>query len=103
MAVATGTNIDEIEWSWFATHISGFTTNTPIEDLKRAYFVSIVGEQAKDEDVHSLEKRWLHSLTGVGASTSNYGDLWREAVVGAGQTPDNDITQNKIIYFKTVA
>lgn len=100
MAVGTGTNVDELMYSWFATHVS-MPTQAPIEDRMRAYFVSIVGEQSRDESVLDLERRWLRSLTGV--TSNQYGDMWREAVVGAGLSPASDITQNKVIYFSNVS
>lgn len=101
MATGTGNTLEEAEYSWFKQkNPSGVASNADLATVKRAYFVSQVGEQTRHENVLDLEKRWLRSLTGV---TSRYpADMWREAVVGAGQTPANSIPENKFIYFKTV-
>lgn len=101
MAKATSNNIHDAERQWYSTRAGlTFTQNTPINEMKRAFYAKIVGSSNGQLPLNDLEWLWLKTLTGV---TSKYiGDMWREAVVGAGATPVNSIIENKIKYFQSV-
>lgn len=102
MAVGTGIRLEELEYSWFAQkNPAGVATNAPTEDLRRAYYISQVGEQGVHEDLLQLELRWLRSLTGV--TSNQHDEAWLQAVAGAGLTPQGSTVANKILYYKTQA
>lgn len=98
--MATGANIKELEWKWFAEKLAGAGNSNDLNQLKRQYFTKIVGERGTVEGLVELEKRWLRSLTGVTAT--EYSDMWRQAVAGASLTPVDDINANKILYYQNV-
>lgn len=100
MAIGTGIDLGEVEYSWYASRV-GAAANTTLEDIKREFWISEVGEQTVTEPNVELELRWLRSLTGV--TSDQYGDMWREAVVGENLPPQETITQNKVVYYKNVA
>lgn len=93
----------DIEWVWYATR-SGIThpSNATLTDMQHAYWAQTVGGARSGETATDLQVRWLHSLTGVGATTKTLPDLWREAVVGAGLPVENDIEANQFTYYTNV-
>lgn len=104
MVVATGTTLDDIERMWYSTHLTvKQASSNRIEDLKRAYYIQVLGTAGVYENIASLELRWLRSLTGVTATHNDLDRAWREAVVGAGHTPEASTPENKKIYFLRVS
>lgn len=101
MAVGSGTDLSELEHSWFSTHLTTKAPNARIEDIKRAYYIQVVGTANTSENITELEMRWLRTLTGVTAKDLD--TMWREAVVGAGLTPQPSTLANKVLYFSNVA
>lgn len=100
MSVGTGTTLKELEYSWFATR-SGLSGSRTTREHKRAYYISELGARANDVPLSQLEYEWLHAQTGV--SSNAIADMWREAVVGAGLTPETTILNNKRKYYSNVA
>lgn len=99
MAIGTGIDLGELEYSWLADKVNP-AANSTLEDMKRNYYISIVGEQTVTESIPELELRWLQSLTGV--TSEHHGDMWREAVVGESLPPQETVTQNKVVYYSNV-
>lgn len=87
------------EHDWYATR-SGVAGNAPLDDHKRAYYVSkgITGNQ---KPLSQMEREWLQTLTGVTSQRLN--DMWLQAVAGQGKTPSVRINANKMIFFTSVA
>ena len=102
MAKTSKTNLHDAEREWYSTRVGlTFQPNTPINEMKRAFYAKSASASNGQIPIDQLEKMWLAPLTGV---TSKYeGDMWREAVAGAGGTPSNSIVENKIKYFQLVA
>jgi hypothetical protein len=98
--MATGLRLEELEYSWYAEqNPTGVPSNPSTEELQRAYWHSVVGEDQSPEDSERLELRWLQSLTGV--TSDDYDTAWAEAVAGAGETPQENTNANKILYYQT--
>lgn len=93
----------DTEYAWYATR-TGYSkpANATLEDMKRAYWASVIGGDNSKVTATDLQFIWLHKLTGVGAATKALPDLWREAVVGAGGVAANDINENQFIYYTIV-
>lgn len=89
------------EYAWYLTRSTSTIPRAPLPELQRNYWISVVGATASGVSNQELEMKWLRSLTGV--VSSQYGDMWREAVAGAGKVPQASISQNKLIYYKNVA
>ena len=98
---ATGNFHDEIARDWYAKRAGvTYPTNATLKDMQHTYWAHVVGA-GNQITAGELEWRWLKSLTGV---TGKFmGDMWREAVVGAGAVPTNSLVENKIIYYRKVA
>lgn len=101
MAKATSANLHDAERQWYSTRAGlTFTQNTPVNEMKRAFYAKTLASNNNQETLQDLEWRWLKTLTGV---TGKYpADMWREAVVGAGGVPANSLTENKVKYFQLV-
>lgn len=96
--------LSDVTWKWYATR-SGIThaANSPLNQMQWDYWAKTVGGARAGETATDLQVKWLHTLTGVGAATKALPDLWREAVVGAGLPPANDIEENQYTYYSNVA
>lgn len=102
MAVSTGKNLSDMEREWYSTHLTVKPkSNDRIEDLKRAYYIQVLGTAGTSENIAELELRWLKSLTGVTANDLD--TAWREAVVGESITPELSTPENKKLYFLFVS
>ncbi|MEK9207736.1 MAG: hypothetical protein AAB922_04590, partial [Patescibacteria group bacterium] len=66
-------------------------------------YIQVLGTANTSENIAELELRWLRTLTGVAATHNDLDRAWREAVVGAGFTPEASTPENKKIYFLMVA
>lgn len=98
MAKGTGTNFTDVKHSWFKSK-SGLPASAHITDHERAFYMSVVN--LPKESTSELEKRWLRTLTGV--TSKELADMWREAVVGAGLTPEPSINANREKYYRNTA
>jgi hypothetical protein len=105
MAVGIGKSLSEVERSWFAQRIPGTLGTTPLNDIKRKYYMSELG----GTDVRflgDLEVQWLRKvITAAGGTPSgNYSaDLWKQAVDSAGLRVSNSTDENKQTYYRNVA
>ncbi len=86
------------EHDWYATR-SGIAGNAPLDDHKRAYYVS-KGITGANKPLGQMEREWLQTLTGVTSQRLN--DMWLQAVAGQGKTPSVRINSNKFIFFTQV-
>lgn len=99
MTIGTGNNLGELEYSWYSSR-SGLSEGS-INDHKRAYYISEIGARGSSTPLSQLEQEWLGTLSGVTSEARS--DRWREAVVGAGLTPETTILANKIKYYSNVS
>ena len=72
MAVGTGNNLQELERSWFAQK-AGLADRAPVNDAKRAYFISQIGGASADiKSQNDLEKQWLKKIIDTNNPTVKY-------------------------------
>ena len=99
MAIQTS-SLSSAEHDWYATR-SGVAGNAPLNDHKRAYYISLSISDAGGKPTSQMEWEWLHTLTGV--TSNELADMWVQAVAGAGKTPANSISENKYLYYSSVS
>jgi hypothetical protein len=97
MAIQTA-SLSSAEHDWYVTR-SGITANAPLNDHKRAYFVS-KGITGANKKLSQMEWEWLHTLTGVTAD--RWADMWIQAVAGQSLTPVRKMDGNKFIFYSSV-
>lgn len=93
-------DLTDAEYTWYKTRSTSTVAKSPLVEMQRTYWISVVGATGSGISNQEIEMKWLRSLTGV--TSSQYGDMWREAVAGIGKVPQNSISQNKLIYYKNV-
>lgn len=97
--------LTQIEREWFQTRVTGATSTTPLNHLKRTYYVEDIGDAGITSGTRlaELEARWLRKyITDQGDTPSDWdGDLWKQAVVSAGGAPTKYENGNKIIFYLT--
>lgn len=103
MTKGTGSDLSELEHSWLSTHLTVKAPNARIEDLRRNYYVQVLGTASANESVQELELRWLRTLTGAGTNHNDLALAWQQVVAGAGLTPQPSMLANKVLYFSNVA
>lgn len=97
------TFLNQKEREWISAKVTGATAQTPLNQLKRMYYISYVGGTIPPTvSLTDLEIRWLdkyiRTLLGT-PSSKDISTLWKEAVVSIGQTPSNFLNDNKIIFY----
>lgn len=101
----TGISLSQLERSWFAQKISGLPATTPLNDIKRKYYMSQIGG-ADVRYLSDLEVQWLRKVitTAGGTPTGNYlADLWKQAVGVNGLRVSKSMDENKQTYYRNVA
>lgn len=101
-------DLTAIERSWLLTHTTGTTAQTPLNDIKRRYFVSQIGGPAADvKSLNDLERQWLRKVItdalGTPSATIYTEQLWKEAVSALGYSVSKFLNQNKINFYLNTA
>ena len=107
-AVGTGyPKLSELERSWFQTHLTSVSPQTPLGELKKLYYLSQVGSgYSGTNTLAELETAWLKKVivdNGATPSGDYDSELWKEVVASQGKTPTRYVNQNKILFFSTTA
>jgi hypothetical protein len=100
-------NLGALQRQWFARHLSGVTAQTPLNDLKRRYFVSqIGGASANVQDLNDMEVQWFRKLINDNGGTPSGmypPDLLKQALAALGFTVTKYDNQNRINLFQNLA
>lgn len=95
--------LKQLERDWLAAKVSGTTPQKPLGQLRREYYVSVLGVTSPVVTLKSLEKEWLKQYITDNAGTPTAGarlpTLWKEAVIIAGGTPSKFLNNNKIQFY----
>ncbi len=107
MAIGTGNSLSQLERTWLAQRVSGQLGTTPLNDIKRRYYVSQIGGAAADvRSLDDLEKQWLRKDITDNLGTPN-GDelssLWIQALSARGLSVNKFINENKKTYYLNVS
>lgn len=91
-----------IERKWFASRVPGQSGTTPLNDIKRRYYVSQLGSVPSVNSLTDLEKRWLRATITANGKTptgDSLADLWTQLVASAGLRVSKRIDENRQTYF----
>ena len=100
--------LSQQERRWFATLVAGTTSQTPLNDIKRRYFISQIGGVSADiKSLPDLEIQWLRkAITDAGATpveTSYTSELWRQLVSALSLNVSRYENENKLTFFTNAA
>ncbi len=101
----TGKLLSELERSWFIQKVPGLPVTTPLNDIKRQYYMS----QLPGTDVRflsDLEMQWLRkTITDAGGTPSGSypADLWRQLIGVSSLRVSKSMDENKQTYYRNVA
>lgn len=101
-------NLSQAERTWFATHTTGTTSQTPLNDIKRRYFISEIGGASADiKSLGDLESQWLRkAITDAGGtpvSTGYTSELWRQLVGALNLTVSKYEPENRLTFYLNAA
>ncbi len=101
-------DVTALERKWLSDHTTGVGPQTPLNDLKRKYYVSQIGGPAADvRYLQDLEKQWLRKVitdaSGTPSGTRHVEQLWREAVTALGYRVSNYVNENKATFYINTA
>lgn len=107
MATGTGVSLSQIERSWLADKIAGTLGTTPINDIKRQYYVLQIGGLSADvKSLSDLERQWLRKDITDNSGTPNgdeISDLWKQALAARGLRVSQFLNDNKKTFYLNVA
>ena len=107
MATGTGTRLSELERTWFQQKLTGANARTPLGELKKLYYLSVVGSgYSGTSTLRELEIAWIKvrivDAGGTPTATKYESTLWRELIAALGQTPSRFTEENKKLFFSSV-
>lgn len=93
--------LKEIERAYFVRKLGGASVVTPFNHIKRTYIAGFLGNLGKSTKMPEAERLWLIKLVSDDGQTpaEHIGDLWKQAVIAAGVTPDVEQNENKIRFY----
>jgi len=96
----------DLQYIFYATR-SGLSNQKyyNVRDHMRAYYILRLGSSPVPPRLTELERRWLRLVitTNGGTPSGNYlSDLWKQACMIKGITPNNMVEQNQINYWTMV-
>lgn len=99
--------LNEVERKWMLGQLvtSGVTiynSMTPYNDIKRHYYISILGANSERKSLGDMEIVWLINriTTAGGTPQGTYtGDLWKQLNAAEGFNVSKSIDQNKMTYY----
>ena len=95
--------INQLAREWISAKVPGATAKMPFNQLKREYYISVVGKVSPGTTLPELERRWLAAyITNKGGTPTPGGDLpvsWTDIVIQIGVVPSKYVNQNKILFY----
>ena len=95
--------LTQIERDWLSAKVAGTTATKPLNQLKREYYISVIGGASSGTKLPELEKKWLlQYITNKGGTPTPNADLpvlWKNVVMTLGVTPTNYLNGNKILFY----
>lgn len=93
---------------FYQVRVPGATAQTGLNELKTRYWHKYLGDSfATDATFAELEraflKRFIVNQGGTPSNVNYLSTLWREAVAVIGATPATNMSENKRLFFNTVA
>lgn len=93
----------QVERDFLSRKTTGNTAQTPLGQLQRKYWISLIGATASGEGLGTLEiaglKKAISNAGGTPTATDSRADLWKQLVAAIGKAPSKFVNDNKIIYY----
>ena len=90
--------LNQLEREWLSARVTGATAQTPLNQLKRNYYIGFLGPNFGGAHIWELETAWLTKY--ISEKGGVVGDnLWASAVSLIGQVPTVYLNQNKILFY----
>ena len=90
--------LNQLEREWLSKRVSGATAQTPLNQLKREYYISTLGSDFSKHGMWELETAWLTKYI-IGKGGTPGSDLWKDVLLVIGQVPTHYENQNKILFY----
>lgn len=95
--------VNKIEREWLTSKLGGAAPTKPLNQMRREYYISIVGETSSVIKLPELERLWLAAyIVGEGGTPTDRGRLsalWKDVVAVIGETPSTYRNDNKIKFY----
>ena len=97
-------SLNEIERKWMLKQLNSalYSSTTPFNDIKRAYYISVLGVNSERKSLGDMETTWLiNKITAAGGTpASQYpSDLWKELNSAEGFKVSQSTNENKITFY----
>ncbi len=106
MAIGTGISLSELERSWFSQRVSGVSSTTPLNEIKRKYYMEQIGTASLDiRFLDDLEMQWLRKAITDGGGTpvgQHMSGLWKQLVAVNSLRVSNSLDENKQTYYRNI-
>ncbi len=93
--------LTEVERAYFVRKAGGAEPTVPFNQVKRAYIAGFIGGLDPSIKIDQAEIQWLQKIAiDDGEIPAKYiGDLWKQAVIAAGEVPTAHLNDNKIKFY----
>jgi len=96
--------LNEIERAWMLKQLNSalYSSTTPFNDIKRDFYISILGANSERKSLGDMEKVWLVSaITTAGGTPVHFetSDLWKELNAIEGFRVSKSTDENKMTYY----
>lgn len=93
--------LKELERAYFVRKSGGAEPTTPFNQIKRDYIADFIGGLDRITKMEEVETLWLRKIADDdGQTPETYtADLWKQAVVSIGETPSENLNDNKIKFY----
>jgi hypothetical protein len=96
--------LNEIERAWMLKQLGSalYSSITPFNDIKRAFYISVLGANSERKSLGDMEKVWLvAAVTAAGATPVHFekSDLWKELNAAEGFRISTSTDENKMTYY----
>lgn len=96
--------LNEIERAWMLKQLGSalYSSITPFNDIKRAFYISVLGANSERKSLGDMEKVWLvAAVTAAGATPVHFetSDLWKELNAAEGFRISTSTDENKITFY----
>jgi hypothetical protein len=96
--------LNEIERAWMLKQLGSalYSSSTPFNDIKRAYYISVLGANSERKSLGDMEVVWLiNRITAAGGTPSSQypADLWKELNTAEGFNVSLSTSENRMTYY----
>ncbi len=93
--------LKEVERAYFVRKTGAVAPTVPFNQVKRDYIAGFIGGLDRSTKMDEVEILWLRKIADDdGQTPAKYiGDLWKQAVLSVGETPTDNMNDNKIKFY----